>query len=169
MNAPRKDVVLGHSEECDGIEEYDNRLPNWWVGLFVICVIYGVFYGINYHFVAQTSQAQAYDAEVAAAEEQWPTPSAEDAMASATSPEAIEAGKAIFATNCIGCHGADGTGGIGPNLTDAEWIHGGTMEAINKTVTDGVPEKGMVAWGSILGPAKIAQVSAFVHSMGGGT
>ena len=162
------DVVLGHADECDGIEEYDNKLPNWWVWLFVICVIIGIVYGIDYHFVSNTSQAKQYDAEVLAAGEQWPTPTVDEALADAASPEAIEAGKAIFATSCVGCHGADGTGGIGPNLTDAEWIHGGTMAEINKTVTEGVPAKGMVAWGSILGPAKIAQVSAYVHSMGGG-
>lgn len=169
MNAPQKDVVLGHADECDGIEEYDNRLPNWWVGLFVICCIYGVVYAVDYHFVSQTSQAQAYEAELAAAEEAWPTPSTDEALASASSPEAIEAGKAIYATNCIGCHGADATGGIGPDLTDAEWLHGGTLAEINTTVTEGVPEKGMVAWGSILGPAKVAQVSAYVHSLGGGS
>jgi len=169
MSAPQKDVVLGHGDECDGIEEYDNRLPNWWVGLFVFTVIYGVIYGVNYHFVSGDSQAKMYDAEMAAAEEMWPTPTAGEALAEASTPEAIAAGKAIYATNCIGCHAADGTGGIGPNLTDAEWLHGGTLADINKTVTDGVPAKGMVAWGGILGPAKVAQVSAFVHSLGGGT
>ena len=168
MSAPTQDQVLGHGDEYDGIEEYDNRLPVWWVGLFVLSVIVGVGYGVNYHFIEQTSQAKLYEAEMAAAEAQWPTPTADDALAAATTPEAIEAGKAIYAQNCIGCHAADLTGGIGPNLIDAEWIHGGTLGETNAVITDGVPEKGMLTWGPILGPEKVAQVAAFVHSAGGG-
>jgi len=82
--------------------------------------------------------------------------------------QSIEAGRAIFATNCVGCHGAELEGGIGPKLTDAEWLHGGTLEAINQTIKDGVPEKGMLSWGPILGPQKVAQVAAYVYSAGGG-
>jgi len=168
MNTPRQDVVLGHADECDGIEEYDNRLPNWWVALFVITVIYGVFYGINYHFVADTSQAKAYDAQMAAAAEQWPAPSQEEIAQKADDPAALAAGKATYDALCVACHAADGTGGIGPNLTDAEWVHGGTLADINKTVTDGVPAKGMPPWGPQLGAAKVGEVAAYVHSLGGG-
>jgi len=168
MSAPTQDQVLGHGDEYDGIEEYDNRLPVWWVGLFALSVIVGVSYGVNYHFIEQTSQAKLYEAEMAAAEAQWPTPTADDALAAATTPEAIEAGKAIYAQNCIGCHAADLSGGIGPNLLDAEWIHGGSLAEINAVITNGVPEKGMLTWGPILGPEKVAQVAAYVHSAGGG-
>lgn len=164
----RRDVVLGHADECDGIEEYDNRLPRWWLGLFYGCCIFGVIYGVNYHFVANDSQAAQYDAQIAQAEILWPTPSAEEAMEGATGEEAIAKGAEIFATNCVGCHAADLTGGIGPNLIDPEWIHGGSLKDINHTITEGVPEKGMLAWGPILGPNKVAQVAAYVHSKGGG-
>lgn len=168
MSNENVDRVLGHADECDGIEEYDNRLPTWWLGLFYFCIGWAVIYGVHYHFVGERSQAAEYLAEVEAAEARWPTPTAEEAVAAASGEDAVEAGKAIYATNCVGCHGPELKGGIGPDLTDAEWIHGGTLEAINKTVTDGVAEKGMLAWGPILGPAKVAQVSAFVHSAGGG-
>lgn len=163
-----QDRVLGHADECDGIEEYDNRLPTWWLGLFYGCIVIGVGYAINFHFLSGDSQAARYEAEVAAAEQMWPTPTADDALAAATSPDSIEKGKEIYAQNCVGCHAADLSGGIGPNLKDAEWIHGGTLEAINKTITDGIPEKGMLTWGPILGPEKVAQVAAYVHSSGGG-
>lgn len=166
---PQQDRVLGHADECDGIEEYDNRLPRWWLGLFYGSVLVGVGYAVNYHLIEGTSQAALYDAEVAAAEERWPTPTADEALASAGSPEAIEAGAAIYAQNCIGCHGPELQGGIGPDLTDAEWIHGGSLAEINAVITEGVPEKGMLTWGPILGPEKVAQVAAFVHSKGGGS
>lgn len=169
MNADEQDVVLGHADEADGIEEYDNRLPRWWVGLFYGCVVWGLGYLVWFHIIADTSQAQMYTHEVAEAEARWPKPTAEQALASAASPAAIAAGKQIYAANCVGCHGPELKGGIGPDLTDGTWIHGGGLADINKTVTEGVPAKGMLAWGPILGPEKVAQVSAFVHSSGGGT
>lgn len=156
------DQILGHGDECDGIEEYDNKLPAWWLGLFYFGIIFGIGYTVHYHMIADRSQAGEYDAEVAAAAVTWPAPSAEELLAA--TPEDIEKGAEIYASTCVGCHGADLTGGIGPNLTDAEWIHGSSLEDINKTVTDGVPDKGMLAWGPILGPQKVAQVSAFIHS-----
>lgn len=168
MSNDNVDQVLGHADECDGIEEYDNRLPRWWLGLFYFCIAWGVVYAVQYHFLTDRSQANDYLAEVAAAEAKWPTPTPEEAVAAASGEDAVAAGKDIYATNCVGCHGPELKGGIGPDLTDTEWLHGGSLESINKTVTDGVPEKGMLAWGPILGPAKVAQVSAYVHSQGGG-
>lgn len=160
---PTQDQILGHGAEADGIEEYDNALPAWWLWLFAGTVVFGIGYAVDYHFVSHRSQAAEYAAEVAAA----PKPVVATA-ASADTPEGIEAGKAIFTANCVGCHGADMHGGVGPDLTDKTWIHGGKLEDIQHTITVGVPEKGMITWGPILGPEKIAQVAAFVHSSGGG-
>jgi len=157
------DQILGHSDEADGIEEYDNALPTWWLGLFAFTVVFGVFYTVDYHFISQRSQVKEYIAEVQAA----PHPAAV-AAGSQTGPEAIEAGKALFGANCVGCHGVDLHGGVGPDLTDHTWIHGGRLPDIEKTITTGVPEKGMITWGPILGPQKIAQVAAYVHEAGGG-
>lgn len=164
MSKHKQDQVLGHADECDGIEEYDNKLPAWWLGLFYFCVIFGVAYSIHYHFIAERSQAGAYEAEMAKAAEDYPVPDAEELLV--VTDEAVAAGREIFTTNCVGCHGANLEGGIGPNLKDAEWIHGGELADINTTITEGVPEKGMLSWGPILGPQKVAQVSAFVYSQG---
>ena len=155
-----RDQVLGHSAEADGIEEYDNPLPTWWVGLFVVTIVFGVVYAIDYHFVSGRSQAGEYDEEMAAVRAAMPPP-APVAVADA-------AGREIFQTNCVGCHGADLHGGVGPNLTDAEWIHGGRLEDITRVITQGVPEKGMITWGPVLGPEKVGQVAKFVHGAGGG-
>ena len=164
MSDPTRDQPLGHADEADGIEEYDNQLPAWWVGLFVFTVIFGIGYAIDYHFIAHRSQVKDYDEEVEAAPKTAPSA----VSTAAITPAMIAAGKEIFATNCVACHGADMHGGIGPNLTDATWIHGGTYAEIQHTITFGVPDKGMITWGPILGPEKIAQVAAFVHSSGGG-
>lgn len=159
------DEILGHADEADGIEEYDNALPAWWLGLFAFTVITGAMYGFHWFITGQT-QEKAYAAELAAAEAAWPAPAADAPIV--VDAGSIDAGKEVYEQNCVACHGADLKGGIGPDLTDAEWVHGGTLDEIRVTVTDGVPEKGMLAWGGILGPDKVAKVSAYVHSSGGG-
>jgi cytochrome c oxidase cbb3-type subunit 3 len=162
-----RDQILGHSDEADGIEEYDNALPTWWLGLLYVCILFAAVYSLDYHFLRPRSEAGELEAAVAAR----PKPAAAaggGAAALANDAAAIEAGKAIFQANCVACHGADMHGGVGPNLTDTTWIHGGKIDEIEHTITVGVPEKGMLTWGPILGPEKIAQVAAFVHSSGGG-
>jgi cytochrome c oxidase cbb3-type subunit 3 len=156
------DQILGHGDEADGIEEYDNSLPTWWLGLFVVCIVFAVVYGVDYHFVSERSSVKEMEAAIAA------RPKVVVTAGAATGPEAIAAGKAVYETNCVACHGADMKGGVGPNLVDATWIHGGTLENITHVVTVGVPEKGMLTWGPILGPEKVGQVAAYVHAQGGG-
>ncbi|MCB9683779.1 MAG: c-type cytochrome [Alphaproteobacteria bacterium] len=151
--------LLGHAEENDGIEEYDNALPDWWLGLFIFTIIWGIGYAVEYHFVSGRSQAGYYEAEMVAAAEKWPE---SKPQALAFDDATVAAGKEIFGQQCASCHGAALTGGIGPNLVDATWIHGGEPEQIRATITNGVPEKGMPTWGPILGPDKIAKVAAYV-------
>ena len=158
---PAKDVVLGHGEEYDGIEEYDNALPAWWLGLFYVSVVWGVCYLSWYHFIGHRSQAADYDAEVAAAELRWPQPKVEGVDLSAA---AVAEGEKLYMTNCIACHGVDMKGGIGANLLDEVWIHGGEPDQILKTIDEGVGTKGMPAWGKVFGPAKVAQLAAFVYT-----
>lgn len=152
--------LLGHADEADGIEEYDNPLPDWWLGLFFLTIIWAFAYTVHYHFIADRSQEKALAAELAAAELRWPA-SAEDAVFVPT-PELAEAGRSVYATNCAACHAADLTGGIGPNLVDDEWIHGGSPEDVVRTIAEGVPTKGMPAWGPILGPERVRQAAAYI-------
>lgn len=158
-----RDQVLGHAAEADGIEEFDNRMPNWWLGLFYATIVWAAAYAVDYHFIAHRSQVKRLAAEIAAADRRWPQQAAAAAETTlAITPEAVEAGEAIFKANCVGCHGDDMRGKIGPNLLDTVWIHGGRPQDILHTITVGVPAKGMITWGPILGPEKIAQVAAFV-------
>lgn len=155
--------VLGHGDEADGIEEYDNPLPDWWIGLFIVTIIWGVMYGISFHFIEGDSQEKRYEEQLAVAELRWPTPDGPAAFE--TSPELIAEGQEVFATTCVACHGADLSGGIGANLVDAEWLHGGAPEEIMHTITEGVTAKGMPAWGQILGPHKVQAATAYIVSM----
>ena len=153
--------VLGHADESDGIEEYDNPLPDWWLGLLWFTVIWAIAYGVHYHFIGNRSQEGHLAAEMQAAEVRWPAEAAA-AVSFAITPEAVAAGEAIYAQNCLMCHGAELEGGIGVALNDTEWIHGHGSEDVIRIITEGVPEKGMLTWGPILGPEKINQVAAYV-------
>ena len=156
------DRILGHGAESDGIEEYDNPMPNWWVGMFYLTIIWAVAYVAYYHFIGRESYVKSLAAQVAEAEARWPK-SSQLATVEET-PAAIAAGEAVYKANCVACHGAELQGGIGPNLVDSTWIHGSKPEEIVSTITNGVAAKGMPTWGPILGNEKIGQVAAYIIS-----
>jgi cytochrome c oxidase cbb3-type subunit 3 len=159
--------LLGHAEEADGIEEYDNPLPDWWVGLFWLTIIWAVGYGLWYHVIGNRSQEAYLAEEMAAAEAMWPEQAeaaAQDASAFTVTAEAVAAGEGVFSRNCVACHGPTLEGGIGPSFVDEEWIHGGQASDILRIIVEGVPAKGMVPWRGILSPEQINQVAAFVIS-----
>lgn len=168
-NEPQPDT--GH--EYDGIRENDNVLPNWWLATLFITIIFGFGYWTYYHMLGAGPLPQAeYAAEVDAA-----TKAAREAARSrgavsdelllkmSQAPATVQAGAAIFKTNCIACHGEKGEGKIGPNLTDGVWLHGGKPTEILKTVSDGVLSKGMVAWEPTLGTDRVQDVVAFVLTL----
>lgn len=76
-------------------------------------------------------------------------------------------GRDLFIKNCVQCHGVAGEGGIGPNLTDNYWLHGGQFNNIVKSVKYGYPAKGMISWRAFLKPEQILQVSSFVRTLRG--
>lgn len=167
-----RDELLDH--DYDGIREYDNPLPRWWLWLFYGTIIFSAVYVPYYLMGYGASTQERYEAEMAAAEAARPAPpprtgggAEQPAAAMATGPEAVAAGKEVYVTNCAPCHGPQGQGVIGPNLTDHYWIHGDQPADIINVITEGVPEKGMVPWKSVLNPNKIQQVAAFVMSLEG--
>jgi len=154
--------LLGHGAESDGIEEYDNPMPNWWVGMFYLTILWAAAYAAYYHFIAKKSYARDLAAQVAAAETRWPKSS--QLATVETTPAAIAAGEVVYKANCVACHGAELHGGIGPSLVDSTWIHGHKPEEIVATITNGVAAKGMPTWGPILGNEKIGEVAAYIIS-----
>jgi cytochrome c oxidase cbb3-type subunit 3 len=162
--------------EADGIQEFDNQLPRWWVWLFYITTIIGVVYAINLHMAGGETLIQAYNSGI---EEQKNALSQASASSgsdgdgsqawSITDPESIAKGKEDYTINCVPCHADDGGGGIGPNLTDKHWLHGNTPDELVKVIADGVPEKGMVPWKPVLGEAKVRQLASYVWSLQGTT
>jgi len=82
-----------------------------------------------------------------------------------TDAEDLDKGKAIFQKSCATCHGKFGEGGVGPNLTDNYWLHGGKFTDIVKTIQYGVPAKGMISWRGYLKPEEILEAASYIHSL----
>jgi cytochrome c oxidase cbb3-type subunit III len=167
------DQILDHN--YDGILEYDNPLPPWWVTLFIITIIWGVLYIFYYHITeVGDSSTKDYALEVERATKLSNTPGGGSGvninkadMIFMNDEANLNKGKEVFTKNCTACHGQNGEGGVGPNLTDNYWIHGGSFENIVTTIMNGVPEKGMLTWKNILKKEDILQVASYVKSIKG--
>ncbi|MEX0943920.1 MAG: cytochrome-c oxidase, cbb3-type subunit III [Pseudomonadales bacterium] len=167
--------TTGHS--YDGIEEYDNPLPAWWYWGFVLTIVFGIGYLIyypglgNFPGIGGWTQVKQLEKQQAWAEERYGPIFAQyqdtpiDDLAN--DPDVIKMGRRLFATNCSVCHGATGMGSFGfPNLTDSEWMWGGTNEAITATIMDGRMGV-MTPFQSVLGDEGVTEVASYVMSLSG--
>ena len=169
MNS-EQERILEHN--YDGIQEYDNPLPRWWVWIFWATIVFSVLYIVDVAgAIRGPGRVKDYERQMADAAKRWPTPVAgADAAGLAAlrnDKNALALGQKTFTTNCAPCHRPDGGGLIGPNLTDDYWIHGGAITDIHKTIADGVLEKGMPPWGKTLKPDQINAVAVYVASLHG--
>ncbi len=169
--------TTGHVWDED-LQELNNPLPRWWLWLFILTVIFGLGYLVVYPGLGnyaglfgwssqkqhsdQTEKANAVLARTLAPfEHQSPT-------ALSSNPEALRIGRNLFMNNCVTCHGSDARGAPGfPNLTDKDWLWGGTPEAIVQTISYGRASV-MPAWHDVLGgDAGVEDVLAYVLSLSG--
>jgi cytochrome c oxidase cbb3-type subunit III len=158
----------------DGIQEYDKRLPNWWLYTLYITIVFWVGYWGYYEWLdAGPSSEQEVIAAMAKIETgKLAAAKVDDASLWKMSQSAqfVQAGRITYEANCAACHLASLRGkteaavAIGPDLTDTTWIHGGKPTEIHELITKGVLTKGMPTWGPVLGPKKIAEVTAYILS-----
>lgn len=168
--APEQDRLLDH--EYDGIQEYDNPMPRWWVNTFWATIVFSIVYAMNVGPVGSgPGRVAQYEADMQAFQERFPQggPSMDGAQLAAlvADPAVVASGQTVYAQNCAACHRADGGGLIGPNLTDDAWLHGGTPPEILQTVNEGVLAKGMPGWAKLLKPDQLTAVVAYVVSLHG--
>jgi cytochrome c oxidase cbb3-type subunit 3 len=173
--AEQEKVIKGHL--YDGIQEYDNPMPGWWIWLFVGTVAFAVFYvlGIQVFGYINTYQddldeslvnLEEIRAEYAASQPAFTVDEA--TLASyVNDPSKVEAGAEHFTAQCVACHGAEGQGLIGPNLTDEYWIRGGSDTDIYTVISKGSLEKGMPPWEVMFTPEQRAELVAYVKSLQG--
>jgi cytochrome c oxidase cbb3-type subunit 3 len=166
--------LLDHA--YDDIREYDNPLPGWWSSIFIGSIIFAGFYGLYFHVVGwgatpeDTYRAQltSYDSKRDLRERAELANVSEDFLAQQVADGKVLArGKAVFAERCASCHGPEGAGVIGPNLTDEFQKHGATRLDLYKTVRGGLPGTAMLAWGEQLPAADIVASTAFVATLRG--
>ena len=173
-----RDRLLAH--EADGIREFDNALPRWWLYGFYFTIVFGVAYLVNYHlltspFMGHRSLAEDYRAEMQAADRLHKQPREHgDAtvLVAFTDADNLSKGEAIFNGQrnlCHACHRKDLGGVVGPNLTDNRWLHGCSVGEMVRNVTSGFPQKGMLPFGSgqRLTDEELLQVVSYVVSKRG--
>ena len=167
------DIDLGH--DYDGIRELDNRLPPWWVWTFYLTIFIGVAYLYVYHasdiglsqheeYIAEMERGEAEKAAFAARQKNSID---ESNLVAITDAASLEKAHGIYIANCAACHGAEGQGGVGPNMTDKYWVNGGSIKDVYMTIKNGVPEKGMIAWKSQMQPTTILSLASYIKTLGG--
>ena len=177
--APGQQVgTTGHRWDED-LEELNNPLPRWWLGLFVITIIFGLGYLWLYPGLGANtgslgwSQAEQYEREVkqfnAVTDPLYAKFLSQELTQVAADPQARGIGERLYLTYCVQCHGADARGAKGyPNLTDTDWLWGGEPIAIKTSILEG--RQGMMppmaqAVGS---SADVENLAHYVMSLSGG-
>jgi cytochrome c oxidase cbb3-type subunit 3 len=174
-----RDELLDH--EADGIREFDNDLPRWWLYGFYLTIIFSAIYLVNYHmlptpfFGAPTVVAE-YEADVkaAAALQAMHRAHAPAAMVAAalTDAPSLQNGRAIFESTsslCSSCHRPDLGGLVGPNLTDSGWLHGCSVNEVMTSIRTGYPARGMLPFGggTPLSDQQLRELASYVLSKRG--
>jgi cytochrome c oxidase cbb3-type subunit 3 len=160
--------------EVDGIQEYDNPLPRWWLYGFYASIAFAIAYAVMYpslwfwHGTTKWSSAAQYEQIMQNA----PKPSVAaaphvDLEKLAADQATVAAGREIFKTYCVACHGENAEGKIGPPLVPHRWRYGGKPDEILTTIRGGRPG-GMPTWGKVLPEEKIETVAAYVFSLSHG-
>ena len=174
---PNRDRLLDH--EADGIREFDNALPRWWLYGFYLTIAFAAVYVVNYHVLAaplfgRPGMVAEYEAEVEAAPRVTAAPGSGPAIAlvALRDEPSLAQGRSIFEgpdNVCSSCHRADLGGTIGPNLTDEYWLHGCSLQQIVTSIRTGFPMKGMMPFGTgkPLTDTQVLQVASYVMARRG--
>lgn len=182
--------TTGHS--WDGIEEFNNPLPRWWLWTFYLTIIWAIAYSIAYPAWPMVSRATAgvlgwstrgeVAKEISAVDQSNAAINTQLASVELTEISAdpglnnyaVQAGGAVFRTWCAQCHGSGAAGTVGyPNLLDDDWLWGGDIEAIHTTISHGIRNDDdpdarwseMPAFGEMLEEEEISQVVNYVMSL----
>lgn len=171
--ASEADADMGH--DYDGIRELNNPTPPWWRWGFYFSILFAAVYlwrfQVAHSAPSQIEELNIAEAEAAAAKEEYLKNAAnnidENSVVLLTAADDISAGQKLFVASCAACHGPQGQGVVGPNLTDSYWLHGGDVKKVFTTIKYGVPDKGMKSWKDDFSPKQLAQLTSFIKSIHG--
>jgi cytochrome c oxidase cbb3-type subunit 3 len=173
MNNGNPDNAKLLHHEADGIKELDNLLPRWWVWLFNITIAFAAVYMVYFHVLG------AGDLQAAEYKKEWDRGEAIKSASIAKfeadianlkpsdDKSTLANGQQLYINYCAPCHRPDAGGLVGPNLCDDYWIHGSNYVDNVKTIINGVPAKGMLAWRGVLNPDQIKAVSSYIYTLRG--
>lgn len=170
MSSEPENVLLDHA--YDGIQEYDNPMPAWWVWVFVVTILFGPLYFFYYHMTGEERGVYAELAsDMEAAQSALPPldESREALLAYLSDEQVLAAGKAVFDGVCAACHALDGGGLVGPNMTDDSYIHIKRIEDFPAFIRVGNPAKAMQAYEDLMSQRDLVRVSAYMASLRGTT
>jgi len=164
---------MGH--DYDGIRELNNPTPPWWRWSFYCSIAFALVYvwrsHISHAAPSQLEELAVAEARAAEAKEEYLKNAAnnidENNVTLLAGADDISGGQKLFSSNCAPCHGPQGQGVVGPNLTDDYWLHGGQIKNIFSTIKYGVPEKGMKSWKDDFSPKQLAQLTSYIKSIHG--
>jgi len=165
--------TMGH--QFDGIEEYNNPMPRWWLWLFYITIVFALCYFLLYGGLGAIpgllgwSQTKQYEAELAEAAKKYDpifkAYAEQDIPTLAQDNTALETGKRLFLTYCAICHGSDARGDKGfPNLADNDWLYG--RENIKQSIMNG-RQGTMPAFSAVVGDQGVSELTSYVYSLNG--
>jgi cytochrome c oxidase cbb3-type subunit 3 len=175
--ASSKEDSTGHVWD-DDLKELNNPMPRWWMILFIVTIVFGAVYLVLYPGLGSAkgllgwSSAGAYDAEQSKATADLAVVYARYASTPAADlsrdPKAMAIGERLFVNNCAACHGSDARGSKGfPNLTDSDWLHGGSPEDIVETITHGRIGMMPPMAAAVGDPTAVSNVANYVLSLSG--
>jgi len=169
-----KEATIDTGHDYDGIRELDNVTPPWFVVAFIGTILFAAVYLYRYH-IAYSAPSQIKEYEISMKEAASQKMESLKHQANLIDENTVtllkegqyEEGKTIFKTACAVCHGNNGQGLVGPNMTDDYWIHGGSVKNIFTTIKYGVLDKGMKSWKDDYSPKQIAQLTSYIKSLRG--
>ena len=166
------DRLLDH--DYDGIKELDNALPPWWKYGFIITIIVAGLYLLKYEIWHNgPNPTEEYTTEMTNAKEQVDAylvsskNNVDEKTVTMSDAAGIADGAVLYAKTCVPCHGTKGEGGVGPNLTDDYWLHGGGVRDLFKTIKYGYPDKGMQSWQATFSPIQIQELDSYIETLKG--
>jgi len=189
--AKEKGEIILREHEFDGIQEYDQKLPNWWLFTFYAAIVWFVVHWVLYYHTSLFKDSRQQVQERILAVQQAKSAELEKTLATlddatlvhewATDPQRVAAGEATFLTNCTSCHGVDLSATLttssgktplpGLPLNDHQWKFGGKPMRIFQLINEGSPPEStgnngakMQVWGQTLSPKQIAEVVSYIIS-----
>ncbi len=177
LKTEKSEEELRLDEDFDGIYELDNPTPPWFNFIFYTTIIVAVLYLLNYHVLKTgllqdaeyTEEVEIGKAKTAAYLAKAGNLIDESNVTLLAEKADVATGNKMYQEKCAVCHVNDGGGSVGPNLTDAYWIHGADLKSIFKTIKYGVPAKGMISWQNTFNAKQMQQLASYVKTLQGTT